>query len=211
MKRHLAYLRSVLTHKRFVFRACRWFGVPLWSALIHDWDKFTPKMWFPYAQTFYNADGTKAKYNETPEFAKAWMGHQRRPHHWQAYLLLDGVPIEQTNMLVWDRGDVSEIVEQDGRLRVLLLTDVEITARKMSDRFINEMIADWYGAGRAYDANWTPLEPRKWYEARRGIMTLHPETRKKVETRLKEQEDSYLLADRHQQLGILQGKNPYLF
>jgi hypothetical protein len=39
MRRHWMYLKSVLRHKWYVFLACLQFRVPLWSAILHDWDK----------------------------------------------------------------------------------------------------------------------------------------------------------------------------
>lgn len=62
-------------------------GVPLWRAIIHDWHKFLPSEWFPYAYTFYKADGTK-RYEENEEFDHAWNLHQKRgKHHWQHWIL----------------------------------------------------------------------------------------------------------------------------
>lgn len=93
MKAHLAYLKYVMRHKWFVFLACMKLGVPLWRAIIHDWDKFLPEMWLPFVSTFYAPDGSK-RYQETPAFALAWNGHQKRnKHHWQYWLL------------TWDRGE----------------------------------------------------------------------------------------------------------
>lgn len=93
MSRHLAYLRYVLRHKWFVFLAGLRYGVPLHQLVIHDWGKFLPSEWLPYARTFYKADGSK-QYDETPAFAAAWNAHQKRHrHHWQAWLL------------TWDRGE----------------------------------------------------------------------------------------------------------
>lgn len=93
MKAHLAYLRYVLRHKKFVFLACLHLGVPVWRAVFHDWDKFLPDEWLPYVRTFYKDDGS-SQYNETPDFAEAWNRHQKRNrHHWQYHLL------------TWDRGE----------------------------------------------------------------------------------------------------------
>lgn len=87
MKRHLAYLRYVLRHKWFVFVAGRHVKVSLWRIIIHDWSKFLPSEWGPYAWTFYTKNG-KSRYQETPEFHQAWNAHQKRnKHHWQYWLL----------------------------------------------------------------------------------------------------------------------------
>ena len=98
IRRHLAYLRYVLRHKYYVWRGCQIVGgLSLWRAIVHDWDKFLPDEWFPYARTFYAPDGSK-QYIESPEFAAAWNKHQKRNrHHWQWHLI------------TWDRGDTEAL------------------------------------------------------------------------------------------------------
>lgn len=98
IKRHLAYLRYVLRHKYYVWRGGRIVGgVSWWRLLVHDWDKFLPDEWFPYARTFYKPDGT-SQYVETPEFTMAWNRHQKRNrHHWQWWLI------------TWDRGETDAL------------------------------------------------------------------------------------------------------
>jgi len=59
MKAHLAYLKTVLRHKYYVYQACRLLGVPWWIAVVHDWRKFFPRQWFPYVKIFHNPDGSK--------------------------------------------------------------------------------------------------------------------------------------------------------
>lgn len=158
---HLRYLRSVLRHKWFVFLACIQWGVPFWSAILHDWDKFLPDEWFAYASYFYGTKGKRRKVDGTyeritgddPAFDRAWLLHQKRnKHHWQFWTLL----------------------EDEGRIRCL----------PMPDRARCEMLADWMGAGRAYVPNWTPDETRRWYEANKHKMQLHPETREWIEWQL---------------------------
>lgn len=172
MRRHWAYLKAVLRHKWYVFLACLQFGVPLWSAILHDWDKFLPDEWFAYARTFYNPDGSKRSIRDATgyydaarltqaHFDHAWLLHQKRnKHHWQWWIL----PLD------------------DGGVKTL----------PMPDRARREMLADWFGAGRAYNPNWTPLEPEKWYEANKDKMRLHPETRAWVEAELERREQDYL-------------------
>lgn len=93
MRRHLAYARYVMRHKWFVFVACIKLGVPLWIAVFHDWDKFLPDEWFPYARAFYKPDGT-SQYAPDETFTTAWNAHQKRnKHHWQYW------------MITWDRGE----------------------------------------------------------------------------------------------------------
>lgn len=93
MKRHWAYLKYVMRHKYWVAHYCAYIGVPFWRAWLHDWSKFLPSEWLPYARTFYKPDGT-GQYEPSSDFEIAWRHHQRRqPHHWQYWLL------------TWDRGE----------------------------------------------------------------------------------------------------------
>jgi hypothetical protein len=119
MKKHLQYLWYVTRHKWFVFIECLKLGVPIHLAILHDWQKFTPTEWSPYALSFYGPWG----YKDRPQwlkddFDKAWLHHQHRgPHHWQYWIL---------------RND-----------------DGNIVALEMPNRYRLEMLADWRGAGRA--------------------------------------------------------------
>lgn len=97
MRRHWQYFKYVMRHKWFVFKACLDLGVPIWIAILHDWDKFLPSMWIPYARAFYKPDGTK-QYAPDDAFSAAWNGHQKRnKHHWQYWLI------------TWDRGETEAL------------------------------------------------------------------------------------------------------
>ena len=74
LKAHVQYLWYVIRHKWFVFVECLKIGVPLWGALIHDWQKFTPAEWKPYVLSFWGP----WSYEERPtwlveSFDKAWL------------------------------------------------------------------------------------------------------------------------------------------
>ncbi|MBK9944374.1 MAG: hypothetical protein IPP13_22470 [Kouleothrix sp.] len=95
MKAHLSYLLYVLRHKWHVAYAGVLLGVPPWQLLMHDWTKFTPIEWSPYVHQFYNPDGSKrivrdasggyGPNTQSQDFQRAWLHHQRQPHHWQAW------------------------------------------------------------------------------------------------------------------------------
>lgn len=126
MRRHLAYFKYVIRHKWFVFRAGLKIGVPLWQLIIHDWSKFLPSEWVPYAYTFYDESGSSrenAGHVKHIDFDAAWNHHQKRnKHHWQYWLLFR------------DNGSNKCI--------------------PMPDRYLKEMVADWMGAGRAITGEW---------------------------------------------------------
>ena len=160
MNRHLAYLRYILCHKWFVFLECLKIGL-LWRGIVHDWHKFLPDEWFPYAKYFFNLDGMPIKRQDETGYCKlantgdvafdfAQLLHRKRArHHWQWWIL----------------------PENCGKFKVL----------PMSNAARREMIADWRGAGRAQG---TP-DIRKWYEANGDKMLLHPDTRAWIEEALR--------------------------
>ena len=156
MRRHLAYLNYVLRHKWFVLLECIKYRI-FWRGLIHDWHKFLPSEWYPYARHFYHSDGTKIqrrdktgyyKPDDTGDsaFDRAWYLHQKRArHHWQSWVM----------------------PRDDGTTRVF----------EMGRKDVLEMVADWKGAGRAQG---TP-DTGAWYLAHRSKMQMHEMTRDFVE------------------------------
>lgn len=161
---HLKYLRYVLRHKWFVLLGCLKTGAPLHLAILHDWSKFLLSEWWPYVRYFYGnypdldyVTAARRGYHGrlrddvAREFNVAWLHHQRRnKHHWQYWLLTED-----------ERTDGSH-------LPVPLV---------MPDRYVREMVADWYGAGRALNKP----DTRGWYETNRHHMIMHPQTRRRVE------------------------------
>ena len=65
MRAHWSYLKYVLRHKWYVLIECVRLGI-IWQGLWHDWHKFLPSEWFPYARYFHNPDGSPRQIrNET--------------------------------------------------------------------------------------------------------------------------------------------------
>lgn len=180
MRRYWQYLKYVLRHKWFVFVAGLKVGVPVWMLVLHDWDKFMPDEWFPYAKTFYKPNGEK-QYNNSDDFAMAWMKHQKRnKHHWQYWLKENGLRIQARPYLVWDTGKTSWMRPLHNPLGFEDYTfeevkDVTWVPDPMPDVFRREMLADWHGAGRAIKGK--EANTLAWYTANRDKMILHDETR----------------------------------
>lgn len=134
---HWRYLKAVLRHKRFVYQEGRKLGLGRWQMLIHDWSKFTPRMWGPYARAFYGPKNqATGKPDGKADFDAAWLWHQQvENHHWQKYVLM----------------------EDSGKVHCL----------PMPMKYLLEMVADWRGANRAYgdqplsDWYWRSAEARK--------------------------------------------------
>lgn len=156
--KHWQYLKYVVRHKWYVFWECLKLRVPLWRALLHDWDKFLPALWFPYVEHFYGESAQEWRsatgyYKPTDTgdaaFDFAIFLHLRRnDHHWQWWLLPEDI---------------------EG-VKVLPMSDV---ARR-------EMLADWRGAGKAQKRPDTAA----WYVENGYKLQLHPETRAWVEKEL---------------------------
>jgi hypothetical protein len=217
MKRHYKYLKYVLRHKWYVFLACFRMRVPLWIAILHDWDKFMPDEWFPYARTFYKLDGTK-QYVESVEFARAWMFHQHRnKHHWQYWIKIpqpqnsggtiwEDKRIQELDILVWDRGEAQQIVQRNSggdswyELRpvdVLVSLLAKLKPQPMPDVYRREMIADWMGAGKALG------KPKvwEWYEKNSDKIQLHADTRAWVDAEIEKLKADYALDQKGQMWG----------
>lgn len=162
---HWRYLKYLVRHKWFVFVAGRRTGAPLWRLIIHDWSKFMPCEWCPYAEFFYGnhyddsgPDGIFPDWYQRKQskrqnnFDRAWLHHQHlNPHHWQHWVLQEDIPSDPS-----------------GRPKIL----------QIPEHFAREMVADWMGAGRAITGKW---DVALWYERNREHIMLHPRTRQLVE------------------------------
>lgn len=160
MRRYIYYLWYVIRHKWFVFLQCCEFGIP-WLGVIHDWSKFLPSEFGPYARHFHNLDGSsKVIRNETGyykptdtgdvAFDFAWLLHQKRNrHHWQWWV----------------------VPEDNGGIRIF----------PMLRKYRLEMLADWLGAGQAQGV--PDIVP--WYIKNRDKMIFHSSTREWIENELR--------------------------
>jgi len=92
-------------------------------------------------------------------FARAWLHHQNtNPHHWEYWIPRTG----------HDRGGVAA---HNGALRMPMWA-------------VREMIADWFGASRAYEGKW-PTDWKTWAWLQKDLRSrilprVHPETRQDI-------------------------------
>jgi hypothetical protein len=85
---HRRYLVYIARHKWFVLLAGLRVSVPLWRLLVHDWSKFSPAEWLPYARYFYGYERGKQPPVAKSAFDRAWLHHQHlNPHHHQHWVL----------------------------------------------------------------------------------------------------------------------------
>lgn len=154
--KHLQYLHYVARHKWYVFLECIERGLIV-RGVLHDFHKFLPSEWLPYADHFYGRkQGTQRDstgyYKPTdtgdPAFDFAWLLHQKRAdHHWQFWVLPE------------DSGGVKVLpMSEDARL---------------------EMVCDWIGASKA-QGHGGIVGVRQWYAKHKDKMQLHEDTRQWV-------------------------------
>lgn len=96
MSKHLRYLKYVILHKYYVFKAGRVLGgIPLWRLIIHDYSKFSRAEWTPYVNRFFSdRAGIEDKTLDPDEFIKAWNHHWRKnPHHWEYWITANSKPM----------------------------------------------------------------------------------------------------------------------
>lgn len=148
-----------------MFLKCRKLNI-LWLGIIHDWSKFLPDEFLPYARHFYGKYPKFAEIKHLPaiytgltqediayQFDFGWLHHQHRnKHHWQRWLL------------------TLDSARSDGKSFPL----------PMPDKYRREMLADWRGAGRAYGNSNTA----DWYTKNKAHIQLHPDTQQWIEAQL---------------------------
>ena len=157
MRAHLRYLRYIARHKWFVFLGGFRFDVPLHQLLVHDWTKLLPREWTPYVNQFYRegAPTLRQGYYHNPD-----LGNVAFNAAWLRHCL--------DNKHHWQH----YAMVGEGAFSVVV---------PMPERFVREMLADWYGANRAQGGDGDICA---WYLTNRGKMTLHPITTSRIETLL---------------------------
>ena len=210
MKAHLEYLKYVLRHKWFVFKACLRLGVPLHLAVFHDWTKFTPSEWSAYVRSFYNPDGSKRRQRDasgyydpikiSDAFSLAWFHHEKHnKHHWGYWVIISGSGGKE-RFLIQSHGDGYPMYIYDNLLgmRMTPLIDDELGGPNYKEL---KAMATWLNSvapeplpmpevyAREMVADWVGAgmaingvsNPQAWYTSNREKMLLHPKTRVFVE------------------------------
>jgi hypothetical protein len=160
----LRFLHATLVHKFWVYRAGRRLRVGVWQLFIHDMSKFRAAEYVPYGRFFYRKPGAgwlKASIDPEakPGMLRAWLTHIfRNPHHWQHWCLINGASVVAT------RGTKVNVNPID--------------ALRMPTKYVREMVADWMGAGRAYNGAYpADIASWGWWQENKRSLVLHPEAR----------------------------------
>ena len=177
MKAHLKYLKYVLRHKWFVYVAGRHLGVSIWRLFKHDWHKFLPSEWNPYVAYFYGP--TVALKDTEPDDYKYWSARE---------------PVCAAFNHAWNLHQ--KRADHHWQFWLITMDSGETQCLQMSEQATREMVADWYGAGRAITGKW---EAEEWYLKNRDKIKLFPKTREIVEYIFEERRD---IRRRVQMIGI---------
>ena len=157
------YGSYVLRHKFWVAYYCFKAGIPL-RGLLHDSSKLLPSEWQPYANYFYGPKGDenrKIRKEQGGYYKPYSTGDEKFDFAWLLH--------QKRNSHHWQW---YVLPKDDGGLHVL----------PMKRKDWKESICDWRGAGRAQGYGDNTI---KWYKANGSKMTLHPDTRAKIEKELK--------------------------
>lgn len=201
--KHLWYLRYIILHKWYVLLAGIHYKAPLWRLLIHDWSKFLPSEWLPYASYFYGLprvgdrvqvdciDGfggpatvidTRNEKNSRYKvrMSQGYIGEDQE--FWAHDFEVRGLDTAQAAFdAAWNHHQKRQ--PHHWQYWLLTLDSGETHALPMPEKYVREMLADWAGAGRAITGR---RDPRPWYKAKQKKMQLHPDTKRLVERLLDE-------------------------
>lgn len=121
----VCYLRYLIVHKWYTFRAAWIMGVP-WLGITHDLSKFTPGEFVPYLKHFY--------LDPSFDLTEAWLEHiHHNKHHWSHWLMVDE---EQTFVLEMPLKYRREMIADWMGAATVQHRDVTIWYRKNYDRIL---------------------------------------------------------------------------
>ena len=144
--RPFKHLRTILRHRRAVFRHCVLAGIP-WQGIKHDLSKFSPSEFIPSARHY---DGTRSPNElERAEYgcSFAWMHHKgRNKHHFEYWT------------------DYSPITKR--------MSPVKMPLRYVVEMFCDRVGACKTYKGKAY----TSSDPYDYFMRGNAKNAMHPET-----------------------------------
>lgn len=173
MKRHWQYALYVFRHRWFVMVECFKLGL-IWRGLVHDLSKFRPSEWFPYATHFF---GPNSHHKDGSHAAK---GIQTGRDKTGYYKPTDtGDPAFDFAWLLHQKRNRHHwqwwiLPEDGGGVKIL----------PIPEKYVEEMVCDWRGAGRAQGLTKDWRNPRPYFEANNAKMQLHPDTFRRIEVEL---------------------------
>ena len=177
--KYIKYTKYLINHIWFVRKAC-WAKGLYWQGLKHDWSKWLPVEFIPYANFFYGydtilnpdwTDGFTGMTTDTPKYIKVKRGKRDNTGYYKPtdtgddkfeWAWFHHIKFNKHHWQYWSyAGDSGEII-----------------LKPMPQKFRLEMLCDWWGASMAQGYGG---KCKTWYEANKNKMQLAPETRKWVE------------------------------
>ena len=157
----LKYLKYLIVHKYYVAKFCFRFGL-YWRGLIHDWSKLLPDEFIPYREYFY---GDHESWRDLSGDMKLHIPFDKTKEFWSAQF-----------SYAWLR----HIHRNDHHFQHFILRndDRSVMPLQMPYKCVQEMVADWCGAGVAITGK---LEVWNWYDKNRDNILLHPTSRAAAE------------------------------
>ena len=189
--KYLKYFMYVIKHKWYVYLAG--FG---WMGVIHDWSKFRPSEFFPYAEHFYGK-GIEANCYKCGSIQGSQCGYNGSGigDGVQAVNCKDyeakGRRDETGYYKPTDTGDAdfdfAWLLHQKRNKHhwqwwILPEDEAGIKIFPMPEKYRYEMLFDWLGASKAQGHGGDLNSVWKWYEKNGHKMQLHPDTRRWVES-----------------------------
>lgn len=85
-KKFLGHLKTVLRHKRYVFKNCCKAGL-IWRGLIHDMSKFSPTEFLESVEWYQGSGSPIDACKKAKGFSMAWQHHKgRNSHHYEYWV-----------------------------------------------------------------------------------------------------------------------------
>ena len=86
MSKFFSHLKTVMTHRHYVFRFCCRVGIP-WQGLVHDLSKFTPAEFRPSVRYYQGTSSPIGAERREKGYSMAWLHHKaRNKHHWEYWV-----------------------------------------------------------------------------------------------------------------------------
>lgn len=147
MGKRLGHLKTVTKHRRYVRKACFKMGL-YYQGITHDLSKFS---YTELKTGFKYYVGTSSPIDQEKKdkgYSYGWQHHHNKnPHHWE-YWLDFLVTTKETNI----NGNIVKTKESN------------IYAVKMPFKYVLELVADFIGAGQAYNGKaWNNSMPLEYY------------------------------------------------
>ena len=149
IKNFFGHLKTILTHKMWVFYYCCKFGIPI-RGIFHDMSKYCPSEFLVGVKYFQGNKSPNCAERDEIGYSSAWLHHKgRNKHHYEYWI------------------DYSRTVP-GGMVPV-----------RMPDKYIAEMLMDRIAASKVYKGkNYTDDASLQYYYGGTDSAPMHEETRK---------------------------------